>query len=131
MRRKKIRGINKDTLNFILNVSKSVHPKEFVGLLSAEEDIITEVFMLPGMLSSDESAIIRLDMMPTSLGYVGSVHSHPQSMAGKPSKQDLIMFSKTGNCHLISFYPYEEDKWKCYNSRGEERKLEVVEAEEK
>ena len=33
---RKIKGIAKDTLDFILEVSKSVYPNEFVGLLSAD-----------------------------------------------------------------------------------------------
>ncbi|MHC1636191.1 MAG: Mov34/MPN/PAD-1 family protein [Candidatus Methanospirareceae archaeon] len=124
---RKIKGIAKDTLDFILEVSKSVYPNEFVGLLSANGEIITEVFLLPGTLSSSRNAIIRMDMMPLSVGYVGSVHSHPHYMADKPSEQDLIMFSKTGNYHIITFYPYREEDWRCYNSKGEEKELEVVE----
>ena len=141
-KRGEIVGIEKETLDFILEVSKSNHPREFIGMLRADGDagLVTDVLFLPGTLSSDESAIIRLDMMPTGLDYVGSVHSHPSQRhpsqhshlhpadpaAMRPSEQDLIMFSKTGNCHIITFYPYAAESWKCYNSRGEERALEVV-----
>ncbi|MBL7117547.1 MAG: Mov34/MPN/PAD-1 family protein [Candidatus Syntrophoarchaeum sp.] len=124
---RKIVGIVKDTLGFILEVSKSNHPREFIGMLCADADVITDVFFLPGTVSSDENAIIRLDMMPMGLDYVGSVHSHPHPAAMRPSEQDLLTFSKTGNCHIITFYPYEEDSWRCYNSKGEERELEIVE----
>ena len=124
---RKIVGIVKDALGFILEVSKSNHPREFIGMLCADADVITDVFFLPGTVSSDENAIIRLDMMPMGLDYVGSVHSHPHPAAMRPSEQDLLMFSKTGNCHIITFYPYEEDSWRCYNSKGEERELEIVE----
>ena len=126
-KRSKIVGIAKDTLNFILEVSKSNHPREFIGMLSADADVITDVLFLPGTLTSDENAIIRLDMMPMGLGYVGSVHSHPHPAAMRPSEQDLLMFSKTGNCHIITFYPYSKDSWRCYNSKGEESELEIVE----
>ncbi len=126
-KRRKIVGIVKDTLDFIMEVSKSNYPREFIGMLCADEDVITDVFFLPGTVSSDENAIIRLDMMPMGLGYVGSVHSHPHSAAMRPSEQDLLMFSKTGNCHLITFYPYSPDSWRCYNSKGGERELEIVE----
>jgi len=126
-KRRKIVGIVKDTLDFILEVSKSNHPREFIGMLCADADAITDVFFLPGTVSSDENAIIRLDMMPMGLDYVGSVHSHPHPAAMYPSEQDLLMFSKTGNCHIITFYPYAEDNWRCYNSKGEDIELEIVE----
>ncbi len=125
-KRRKIERITEDTLNFILEVSKSNHPREYIGMLSADADVITDVIFLPGTLTSDENAIIRLDMMPLGLGYVGSVHSHPHPAAMRPSEQDLLMFSKTGKCHIITFYPYAEDSWRCYNSKGEERELEIV-----
>lgn len=123
----KIVGIAKDTLDFILEVSKSNHPREFIGMLCADDDLITDVFFLPGTISSDENAIIRMDMMPMGLSYVGSVHSHPHPAATRPSKQDLLMFAKTGNCHIIACYPYEIYNWKCYNAKGEERELKLVE----
>ncbi len=124
---RKIVGIAKDTLDFILEVSKSNHPQEFIGMLCADGDLITDVFFLPGTISSDENAIIRMDMMPMGLGYAGSVHSHPHPADMRPSEQDLLMFSKTGKCHIITFYPFAEDSWRCYNSKGEERELEIVE----
>jgi len=126
IKRRKIVGITGDTLNFILEVSKSNHPREFIGMLSADADVITDVLFLPGTLTSNENAIIRLDMMPMGLAYVGSVHSHPHPAAMRPSEQDLLMFSKTGKCHIITFYPYSRDSWRCYNSKGEERELEIV-----
>ncbi|RJS74873.1 metal-dependent protease of the PAD1/JAB1 superfamily [Methanophagales archaeon] len=128
-KRKKIVGIAKDTLDFILEVSKSNHPREFIGMLCADADVITDVFFLPGTVSSGENAIIRLDMMPMGLDYVGSVHSHPHPAAMHPSEQDLLMFSKTGNCHIITFYPYARESWRCYNSKGEEKNLEIVETD--
>ena len=126
---KKIEGIAKDTLDFILEVCKSNHPREFIGMLCTDGNLITDIFFLPGTISSDENAIIRMDMMPMGLHYVGSVHSHPQPAATRPSEQDLLMFSKTGNYHIIACYPYEEHNWKCYNSKGEERELKIAERE--
>lgn len=126
---KKIEGIAKDTVDFILEVCKSNHPREFIGMLCADEDLITDVFFLPGTISSEENAIIRMDMMPMGLHYVGSVHSHPHPAATRPSEQDLLMFSETGNYHIIVCYPYEEHNWKCYNAKGEERELKIAERE--
>ncbi|HUV80471.1 MAG TPA: Mov34/MPN/PAD-1 family protein [Candidatus Bathyarchaeia archaeon] len=124
---KRIEGIAKDTLEFILEVCKSNHPREFIGMLCVDGDLITDIFFLPGTISSDENAIIRMDMMPTGLCYVGSVHSHPHPAATRPSEQDLLMYSKTGDYHIIACYPYGTHNWKCYNANGEERVLEIVE----
>jgi len=126
---KKSGGIAKDTLDFIREVCKSTHPREFIGLLCADGDLITDVILLPGTRSSDEQAIMRVDMLPTGLRSVGSIHSHPSSDAMRPSAQDLRMFSKRGAYHIIMFFPYGEHDWRCYNSHGEERELEVVERE--
>ena len=126
-KKRMIASIAKDVLDLIMEVSKYNYPKEFIGLLCAEDDLITDVLFLPGTISSDENAIIRLDMLPMGLSYIGSVHSHPHLTVMKPSEQDLFMFSKTGDCHIISFYPYEGHCWRCYNSRGEERELEIME----
>jgi proteasome lid subunit RPN8/RPN11 len=124
---KKIGGIAKETMDFIREVCKSNHPREFIGLLCADRDLITDVFLLPGTRSSDEQAIIRIDMLPIGLRSVGSVHSHPSPGASRPSAQDLLLFSKRGDYHIIVFFPYDELDWRCYNSRGEELELEVVE----
>ncbi len=126
-KRGEIRGIAKDTMGFIMEVSKSNYPREFIGMLNADGDLITDVFFLPGTRSSNVNAVIPLWMMPTGLSYVGSVHSHPHPAAERPSEEDLVMFSRTGNCHIITFYPYAADNWRCYNSKGEVRELEIVE----
>lgn len=127
-KRERIRGIAADALDFILELSKSYHPSEFIGLLSADSDVISDVLLLPGMLSSDRNASIRLDMIPLGISYVGSVHNHPYPGPGaaRPSAQDLFIFGRTGNCHIITFYPYDGDCWRCYNSVGEERELKII-----
>jgi len=132
-KRRRIEGIAGTTLDFILEVSKSYHPYEFIGMLSADGDVISEVLLLPGMLSSDRNASIRLDMMPLGISYIGSVHNHPYPGPGaeRPSAQDLFIFARTGNCHIITFYPYDGDCWRCYNSKGEERGLKIMEIEDR
>jgi len=102
-------------------------------MLSADGEVISDVLLLPGMLSSDRNASIRLDMMPLGISYIGSVHNHPYPGPGaeRPSAQDLFIFARTGNCHIITFYPYDGDCWRCYNSKGEERGLKIMEIEER
>ncbi len=132
-KRRRIEGIAGTTLDFILEVSKSYHPYEFIGMLSADGEVISDVLLLPGMLSSDRNASIRLDMMPLGISYIGSVHNHPYPGPGaeRPSAQDLFIFARTGNCHIITFYPYDGDCWRCYNSKGEERGLKIMEIEDR
>jgi len=121
----KIKGISKETLELILNASRAQHPKEFLCLLTAERGIIDDILLLPGTLSSQRSATLRLEMLPLGLGVVGSAHSHP-SPNNRPSKEDLRMFSRLGRCHIIICYPYGETDWACYDRSGKPRRLEVL-----
>lgn len=125
---KKIRGIAKDTLDFILSASRSSHPLEFAGLLQVEKDVIVNIILLPGTESSETSAIMRLDMAPIGLSTVGSVHSHPLPN-NSPSREDLHMFSRRGKYHIIVCYPYDFESWRCYDRNGKSIELEVLDIE--
>lgn len=122
-----IKGIAKETLNFVLEVSKSTFPNEFAGLLQAKDGIITDILFLPGTESSEINAVLKLFMMP-NISAVGSVHSHPSSVI-RPSKADLRLFSKTGNHHIIVGHPFGPENWKCFNGSGEEIILNVLDVE--
>src|SRR5665647_1158618 len=121
-----IKGIECDTLNFILEASKSMAPEEFAGLLQEKNGIITEVLILPGTESSEQNAVIKLFMMP-NIEAVGSIHSHPGPNR-KPSQADLHLFSKTGNCHIIVGYPYDRQSWTCYDREGNVIELQMLDA---
>jgi len=116
--------IARETLQFILEVCKSSAPREFAGMLSAEGDVITEVIVVPGTESSDESAIMQLFMLP-NIHTVGSVHSHPTGN-NTPSDADLELFDKKGLVHIIVGAPYDMKNWTCYDKDGNPIKLEVV-----
>lgn len=122
-----IKGIARDTLDFILGASRSMAPEEFAGLLQEKDGVITEVLILPGTESSDTSAVLRLYMMP-NIKAAGSVHSHPGHNR-RPSEADLRLFSKTGNCHIIVGSPYNRQSWTCYDRKGNIRELPVLEIE--
>lgn len=122
-----IKGIASEALDFILEASKSMAPLEFAGLLQEEDGIITEVMLLPGTESSDQNAVLRLYMMP-NVKAAGSVHSHPGPNR-RPSKADLRMFSKTGNCHIIVGFPYDRQSWTCYDRTGNIKDLAVLDVE--
>lgn len=119
--------IARDALKFILEVSKSSSPREFAGMLSARDDIITDVVIVPGTESSEESAVMQLFMLP-NIHTVGTVHSHP-SGDGAPSREDIELFDKKGQCHIIVAAPFTNSSWRCYNNRGEPIRLPVVDYE--
>lgn len=124
MRTKEIKGIARETLEFILEVSKSTAPNEFAGLLRADDGIITEVVVLPGTESSEVSAVMHIYMLPM-ISVAGSVHSHPTPNTN-PSKPDLSLFARTGNCHIIAGFPYNEHSWTCYDAYGVRRNLPIL-----
>lgn len=122
---KTVDKIEREVLDFILAVSRSSYPKEFAGVLRAKGGVIKEVLVLPGTLSSEESAVLRLHMLPIDPSACGTVHSHP-SPAASPSGDDLLLFTKFGRIHIITAVPYDEKSWKAYNHRGEEVILKIV-----
>ncbi|VUT25686.1 MAG: hypothetical protein MASP_01109 [Candidatus Methanolliviera sp. GoM_asphalt] len=127
-RSKRIEGIARSTMMFILEASKSSHPKEFVGLLRGEEGIIKEVLLVPGTHSSGRGALMDLYNIPMGISVVGTVHSHPSGNF-TPSDADLHLFRRKGFVHIITGYPYSKDSWGAYDSRGEKVDIQVVEIE--
>lgn len=127
MRKKRVDGIARDTLKFILEASRSTAPEEFAGLLQADDKIITEVLILPGTESSRMSALVRLYMLP-NMQVAGSVHSHPSGVL-RPSEPDILFFSRTGDYHIIVGPPFDEQSWVCFNAAGERRDLPILDVE--
>ena len=116
---RQIRGIEKNCLNLIQESSRSIHPREFAGLLSVGEsrDIISEVVLVPGTISGASHAIYRLFMAPVDYSIVGTVHSHPTSNA-MPSEADRHFFQKYGIVHIIMAEPYDDFSWKAFDFKG-------------
>lgn len=125
--KKKIKGIARDALEFILEVSASSHPKEFAGTLYETDQIITDVDV-PVTQSSDRSAVMDLFTIPVNTHIVGSVHSHPSGEL-QPSEADIRLFMQNGDYHIIVGYPYEITSWACYDRVGNIRKLDVLDVE--
>src|SRR5512137_2176885 len=109
MKKRKVQGIARDTLRFLLEASRSSQPNEFAGLLSVEKDIISEVLILPGTENSRMSALVRLYMLP-NMSVAGSAHSHPSGDLG-PSEPDILFFSRTGDYNIIVGPPFDEGSW--------------------
>ena len=124
---KKIKGIAREALKFIIEVSSSSHPNEFAGMLYETNQIITDVDV-PITQSSNVNAVMDLFMLPVNTHIVGSVHSHP-SGALEPSDADIHMFMQNGDYHMIVAYPYEMTSWACYDRIGGLRKLAVLDVE--
>jgi proteasome lid subunit RPN8/RPN11 len=126
-KRRRVWGIQRDTLRLILEVSKESYPKEFAATLIAKKGIIHEINLLPGTLSGSTSALVRTHMQPpdVTLSVVGLVHSHPSGNFN-PSGADLNFFSRFGNTHIIVGMPYNEKSWQAYDASGRIIKLEVV-----
>jgi proteasome lid subunit RPN8/RPN11 len=125
--KKKIKGIARDALKFVLEVSASSHPKEFAGMLYETDQIITDVDV-PITQSSNVNAVMDLFMLPVNIHIIGSVHSHP-SGGIQPSDADIRMFMQNGDYHIIVGYPYEITNWACYDRIGNIRKLDVLDVE--
>ena len=123
--KKKINGIARDALKFVLEVSASSHPKEFAGMLYETDQIITDVDV-PINQSSNGTTVMDLFTIPVSTHIVGSVHSHPSGEL-QPSDADIRLFMQKGDYHIIVAYPYEITSWACYDRVGYIRKLEVLE----
>lgn len=118
--------IASETLEFILQVCKSTHPREFGAILEATDNIITDILYLPGTQSTEMSVRFNMAMLP-NMKCAGSVHSHPNG-AVWPSKQDLIFF-RSGNVNIIVGAPYEQDSWKAFDRNGNPIYLRVVDHE--
>ena len=125
MTKKKTYAILGSVIDMIMASAKDSHPNEFACTLRAEDGIITEVILVPGTLSGNNSAILRLHMLPIDFSIVGTAHSHPSPNA-RPSPADMGLFSRYGNVHLIAHYPYTRSSWKAYDRQGQLVDLEVL-----
>ncbi len=115
--------IRAEACELILGASKSLHPREFMGLLRMEKGIITEVLVLPASVWGDGFASVSEMHVPYDKTIVGSVHSHP-TQNNRPSSPDLVGFGKSGTIHMIAGYPYRGiEDIACYGMHGERMEL--------
>lgn len=125
MARRTVTAITARILKMMLAAARDTHPREFACVLRAEDGVIIEILLVPGTISGQRSAILRLHMLPIDLSVVGSAHSHPTPNA-TPSRADISLFSNFGPVHIIIGYPYTMETWKAYARDGSEIELEVV-----
>jgi len=116
-------------LTLIFESSKSNYPQEFGALLRVDrvdKNTIIEVILLPGTVSGDSHAIFHLHMLPVDYSVVGTVHSHPSSIA-RPSDADLDLFSHFGRIHIIvGVSPFGDVTWKAYDYMGHMVSMEII-----
>lgn len=110
----------------ILEASRSSYPNEFAAILRAEDRVITELLLLPGTLSGEQSALFRLHMLPIDFSVVGTAHSHP-SGSFWPSGADLALFQRFGFVHIITAKPYNIRSWAAWDFYGDRWELEIIE----
>ena len=125
MAREQITRVHSSVIEMIMAAAKDSHPYEFACLLRGERGMISEVILVPGTVSSNRSALLRLHMMPIDFTIVGSAHSHP-SPSCRPSRADIGFFSNSGSIHIIACYPYTFDSWASYGRNGDPVDLDVV-----
>jgi len=121
---KKIR-ISKSLIKLILAAAKDIYPDEFVALLGGRKNLINEIIILP-FISSGFGGILKTDVLPIGIKVRGTAHSHPTECL-EPSDQDLEVFSRFGDVHIIVAYPFDENSWKCYDRNGKVLEVELVE----
>jgi proteasome lid subunit RPN8/RPN11 len=121
--------ITQKCLDLIVESSKSNYPQEFGALLRvdlADKDTIIELVLLPGTVSGNSHAIFRLHMLPVDYSVVGTVHSHPSSIA-RPSSADLDLFNHFGKIHIIvGVSAFNDTNWKAYDYNGNLISVEVI-----
>lgn len=121
--------ITRKCLELIFESSKSNFPQEFGALLRVDrvdKKTIIEVVLLPGTISGDSHAIFHLHMLPIDYSIVGTVHSHPSSIA-RPSDADLDLFNHFGKIHIIvGVSAYGDVSWKAYDYAGRDVTIDIV-----
>ncbi len=119
--------ITAQTVNAIIQASINTYPNEFIGMLGGNknEKLIDELIIVPAVFGKNFSSI-HSHLLPFDSKMLGSIHSHP-SHTSQPSNQDLHAFSKLGEVHIIIANPYNVYSMSCYNSKGQNQKLKIIE----
>ncbi len=123
--RKRVKAIRRETLEMILEAARESYPMEFGAILRAEEDVVSEILLVPGTIGGQSHAIFQLHMLPIDFSVVGTVHSHPGPDA-TPSREDLAFFQRVGYLHIIAGYPFDDGSWRAWDRQGQPYDLEVV-----
>ena len=122
-----IKTIKKDLINGTLALCRNQHPREIIGLLRVEKDIITEYVLPPGAITSNNSGIYFPGRLPLDPSIKGTIHSHPTGNPN-PSLTDLKSIFMTRSFHIIVAYPYNNMNCvKCFDRKGKAIQLNIIE----
>ncbi|WP_407416397.1 Mov34/MPN/PAD-1 family protein [Methanobrevibacter sp.] len=112
--------VDREILDAVIYYSKQSFPNEFLAFFDGEikdkKLYLTNLIFIPGETGST-GAVVHTEMLPPTLKYWGSVHSHPGPSA-RPSGADLKTFSKHGVFHMIVCLPYSYETFKSYDKYG-------------
>ncbi|MCD6522731.1 MAG: Mov34/MPN/PAD-1 family protein [Candidatus Diapherotrites archaeon] len=112
--------IKKETLDFIVEACRNTYPNEFIGLLRAKNNVITEVLVIPGSTFEQSRSTLKEYMVPLDPTIVGSIHSHPGPPI--PSKADLNFFARHGKIHIIVGI----NEIRAFDRHGNQVPLEII-----
>lgn len=119
--------VDREVLDAVIYYSKQSYPNEFLAFFDGEiidkKLYILALIFIPGETGST-GAVVHTEMLPPTLKYWGSVHSHPGPSA-QPSGADLKTFSKHGLFHMIVCLPYSYETFKAYDKYGSPCKYTV------
>ena len=112
--------VDREVLDSVIYYSKQSYPNEFLaffdGKIENRKLYLTGLIFIPGE-TGNTGAVIHSEMLPPTLKYWGSVHSHPGPSA-RPSGADLTTFSKYGVFHMIVCLPYSLETFMAYDKYG-------------
>ena len=113
--------VDREVLDAVIYYAKESYPNEFLAFFDGEimdkKLYLTSLIFIPGETGAT-GAVIHTEMLPPTLKYWCSVHSHPGPSA-QPSGADLSTFSKNGVFHMIVCLPYSFETFMAYDKYGD------------
>lgn len=110
----------RDVVNSIITFCKMHHPNETILILRGNignDSIVVDSLIIPPLAEGGPFySGFPSYMLPGDISILGTAHSHPSGGA-EPSVIDVNHF--TGVVGVIARYPYEENDFFAYNSKGE------------
>lgn len=108
----------------ILAYCSDHHPREILGLLRINNNVVVEFILPPGAVTSNKSGVFSPSRLPMDMSLNGTVHSHPSGNP-YPSEADLVLFKKK-RVNFIVGYPYDIFTVRCFDQLGNEIRFEVI-----
>ena len=121
--------VKRQALLSALAGAEAARPREFLCILRGRRDgtniVIEDTLIPPGIMVSETMSSFSEWMLPTISGMVGTFHSHPGG-AGRPSAQDMRLFSRKGGVNLIAAQPFSPENVSAYLGDGRRVAFRVV-----